>query len=114
MGREGVEGTIAGGRGAAISPVTTAALVCLPCTSWVSWPPRATSLLLLTSTMSLKLQRKSAPMMGKATGASRKLQGNFLVRVCTVHVRWPHAKAVGDEVRDFEAKLKLDITNRAA
>ena len=45
--------------------------------------------LLLTSTMSLKLQRKSAPRMGKATGASRKLQVNFLVRVCTVHVWRP-------------------------
>ena len=89
MGREGVEGTTAGGRGAAITPDTTAALVCLPSTSCVSWLPRDTSLLLLTSTMSLKLQRKSAPMMGKATGASRKLQVNFLVRVCTVHVQWP-------------------------
>ena len=28
-------------------------------------------------------------MMGKATGASRKLQVNFLVRVCTVQVRRP-------------------------
>ena len=39
--------------------------------------------------MSLKLQRKLAPMMGKATGANRKLKVNFLVRVCTVHVRRP-------------------------
>ena len=50
---------------------------------------RATSLLLLTSTMSLKLQRKSAPRMGKATGASRKLHVNFLLRVCTMQVRRP-------------------------
>ena len=89
VGQEGVEGTTAGCRGAAITPVTTAALVCLPSTCCVSWPPCDTSLLLLTSTMSLKLQRKSAPMMGKATGASRKLQVNFLVQVCTVHVQRP-------------------------
>ena len=95
-----MEVTTSGGVGAAITPVTTAALACLPGTSCVSWPPRATSLLLLTSTMSLKLQRKSAPMMGKATGASSKLQVNFLVLVCTVHVQRPqHLRCVvgGDE-----------------
>ena len=84
VGREGVEGTTAGGGGAAITPVTTAALACLPGTSCVSWPPRAISLLLLTSTMSLKLHRKSAPMMGKATGASGKLK-----KLKKLNYKWP-------------------------
>ena len=49
--------------------------------------------------MSLKLQRKSAPMKGKATGASRKLHMNFLVRVCTVQVRQPqHLSSVPSAV----------------
>ena len=51
--------------------------------------PRATSLLLLMSTRSLKLLRKSAPRIGKATGASRKVQENFLVWVQTEHVQRP-------------------------
>ena len=55
----------------------------------MSLPPRATSLLLLMSTRSLKLLRKSAPKMGKATGASRKVQENSLVMVQTEHVQRP-------------------------
>ena len=47
------EGTTAGGVGAATTPVTTAALVGLPCSSWMSLPPRATSCLLLMLTRSL-------------------------------------------------------------
>ena len=73
VGSEGGVGTTTGSGGAAITPVTTAELACLAGTSWVSWLPRATSRLLLTSSMSLKLQRKSAPRMGNATGSSRKL-----------------------------------------
>ena len=89
MGREGGEETTAGGGAAATTPVTTAALACLPGSSWMSCPPRATSRLLLMSTRSLKLLRKSAPSMGKATGASRKVQENCLVLVRTVHVQRP-------------------------
>ena len=38
-------------------------------------------------------------MMGKATGASRKLQVKLLVRVCTVHVRRPqHVSGVPSAV----------------
>ena len=92
VGSEGVEGATAGGGVAAISPVTTAALVCLHSSSWVSWPLRVTSLLLLRSTISLKLQRKSAPRMGKATGACRKLHVNCLVLVRMVHVRRPQQR----------------------
>ena len=33
--------------------------------------------------------RKSAPRMGNATGASRKVHANSLVQMRTVHVRWP-------------------------
>ena len=47
---EGVEGATTGGGAAATTPVTTAALVGLPCSSWVSLLPRATSLLLLKLT----------------------------------------------------------------
>ena len=55
----------------------------------MSLPPRATSLLLLMSTRSLKLLRKLAPRMGKATGASRKVQGDSLVLVRTEQVWRP-------------------------
>ena len=89
VGREGGEGTTTGSGAAATTPVTTAAFVCLPGSSWMNWPPRATSRLLLMSTRSLKLLRKSAPSMGKATGARRKVQKNCLVLVRTVHVRQP-------------------------
>jgi len=92
VGSEGVEAATAGGGSAAISPVTTAALACLPSCSWMSWPLRVTSLLLLRSTNSLKLHRKSAPRMGKATGACRKLHVNCLVRVRMVHVRRPQQR----------------------
>ena len=89
MGQEGVEGATAGGGAAATTPVTTAALACLPGSSWMSCPPRATSRLLLMSTRSLNLLTKSAPSMGNATGASRKVQENCLVLVRTVRVRLP-------------------------
>ena len=89
VGRVGGEETTTGGGVAATIPVTTATLEGLPCSSWMSWPPRATSRLLLMSTRSLKLLRKSAPSIGKATGASRKVQENCLVLVQTVHIRRP-------------------------
>ena len=47
VGSEGVKGA------AATTPATTAALVGLPCSSWISLPPHATSLLLLMLTRSL-------------------------------------------------------------
>ena len=86
---EGEEGVNAGGGAAATTPVTTDTLVHLPCSSWMSLHPRATCLLLLLSTRSLKLLRKSAPSTGKATGASRKVHKHSLVRVRTVHMRRP-------------------------
>ena len=89
MGSEGAEGATAGGGSAAISPVTTAALACLPSSSWVIWSPRASSLLLLRSTTSLKLQRKSAPKMGKATGACRNVHVKCLALVRMVRVQLP-------------------------
>ena len=89
VGREGEEGATAGGGAAATSSVTTTVLARLPCSSWMSLPLCATSLLLLMSTRSLKLLRKSAPRMGKATGASRKVHMNYLVQVRTVHIRRP-------------------------
>ena len=69
VGSEGVEGATVSGRAAATTPVTTAALDRLPCSSWMSLLPSVYSLLLLMSTKSLKLLRKPA----LATGASRKV-----------------------------------------
>ena len=42
LGSAGEEGATAGGGAAATTPVTTAAMVCLPGSSWMNWPPCAT------------------------------------------------------------------------
>ena len=100
VGSEGDEVANAGGGSAATTPVTTtASLEGLPSYRGMSFPTCDTSRLLLRSTRSLKLLRKSAPRMRKATGANRKVHVNSLLWVRTVHVRRPkHVRSLLDRM----------------